>query len=154
VGEKFRVGAAVVPILLMANLCLGIYFNLSIWYKLTGKTMYGAAIAIVGAIITITLNYLWIPTMGYMGSAWATLICYFSMMVMSYLIGQKHYPVNYNLLKGIGYPLGALALFYVSTLISQPDPIYHFLINTVILLLFAGTVFLLERPNFTTSKLE
>jgi len=154
VGEKFRVGAAVVPILLMANLCLGIYFNLSIWYKLTGKTMYGAGIAIIGAILTISLNYLWIPEIGYMGSAWATLICYFTMMVISYLIGQKHYPVNYNLFKGIGYPLGALALFYVSTLISQPNPIYHFLINTVILLLFTGTIFLLEKRNFTTSKSE
>lgn len=152
VGEEFRVGAAVVPILLMANVCLGIYFNLSIWYKLTGKTIYGAGIAIGGAIITITLNYIWIPVIGYMGSAWATLICYFSMMVISYFLGQRHYPIKYNLAKGLGYPIAVMALYYMSTLISQPEAPYHFLINTVILLLFAGTILAIEKPRLTTNN--
>ncbi|MBL4657456.1 MAG: polysaccharide biosynthesis protein [Flavobacteriales bacterium] len=147
VGEEFRIGAAVVPILLMANLCLGVYFNLSIWYKLTSKTMYGAGIAIFGAIITVTVNYMWIPIIGYMASAWATLICYFAMMVISYIIGQKHYPVNYNLIKGIGYPIAALGLFYLSTLINQSLNDYQFLINTLILLLFAGGIIMLEKPK-------
>ena len=152
VGVEFREGAPIVPILLMANLCLGIYFNLSIWYKLTSKTVYGAAIAIIGAFITITINYLWIPEIGYMASAWATLICYFTMMVVSYWLGQIHYPINYNVLKGIGYPVAAFALYYISTLISQPDGNYHFLINTVILLLFVGTVYKLEKPKFAASN--
>ncbi len=154
VGEEFRIGAPVVPILLMANLCLGIYFNLSIWYKLTSKTMYGAGIAVGGAIITIALNYLWIPEIGYMGSAWATLICYFVMMVVSYGLGQRHYPVNYNLAKGIGYPVAVLFLYYMSTLISQPSASYHFLINTVILFVFVGTIFVLEKPKFSTANSE
>jgi len=154
IGEAFREGVTVVAILLLAQLFLGVYFNLSIWYKLTGKTLYGAAIAIAGATITIVLNYIWIPIIGYMGSAWATLICYFVMMVVSYFLGQRHFPIRYNLTKAIGYPIGVLVLFYISTLISTSDSTHHFLINTVILLLFAGTVFLLERRNFTTSKLE
>lgn len=154
VGEEFRVGVGVVPILLMANLCLGIYFNLSIWYKLTSKTMYGAGIAIVGAVITIVLNYLWIPVLGYMASAWVTLICYSTMMVISYLIGQRHYPIKYNLIKGFAYPLAALGLFYISTLISPPESDYHFLINTLILLLFVGTIWITERPKLVNAKPE
>jgi len=152
VGEEFRIGSPVVPILLMANLCLGIYFNLSIWYKLTNKTIYGAGIALGGAIITITLNYLWIPEIGYIGSAWATLLCYFCMMVASYFIGQRHYPIKYNLVKGLGYPIAGLGLYYISTLISQPDAPYHFLINTVILLLFAGAILAIEKPRLTTNN--
>ena len=103
IGEDFREGVKVVPILLLANLFLGIYFNLSIWYKLTGKTLYGAYIAILGAIITLVLNYIWIPVFGYIGSAWATLICYFIMMVASYFTGQKHFLLNYDLKRIIFY---------------------------------------------------
>ena len=90
IGKDFREGIAVVPILLMANLFLGIFYNLSIWYKLTGQTRFGAYISIIGAIITLALNYFLIPVMGYMGSAWATFICYGSMMVISFIIGQKY----------------------------------------------------------------
>ena len=147
VGKDFRVGVTVVPILLMANICLGIFFNLSIWYKLTGKTMYGAFIALFGATITIVLNYLWIPSLGYMGSAWATLFCYLSMTILSYVIGQRHYPINYNVLKGIGYPLSVLFLYYISTLISPVPGGSHYFINTVILLLFVGVVFIIETPR-------
>src|ERR1035437_3707596 len=97
VGQKFREGMNVVPILLLANLCLGIFINQSIWYKLTGQTGYGAILTIIGALITISLNIYWIPRIGYTGSAWATLICYASMMIVSYFWGNKHYPVNYDL---------------------------------------------------------
>ncbi len=152
VGKEFRVGADVVPILLMANICLGIFFNLSIWYKLTEKTIYGALISIFGALITIILNYLWIPVLGYMGSAWATLICYLSMTILSYFIGQKHYPINYNLLKGIGYPVSALSLYHISTLISPETGVSHFLVNAVILLLFGGTIYVIEKPRFYNNQ--
>jgi O-antigen/teichoic acid export membrane protein len=147
VGKDFRIGVAVVPILLMANICLGIFFNLSIWYKLTGKTMYGAFIALFGATITIVLNYLWIPKLGYLGSAWATLACYLSMSTLSYLIGQRHYPINYNVLKGVGYPLSVLFLYYISTLISPTTEVSHFFINGLILLVFTGVVYLIEKPR-------
>ncbi len=148
VGEKFRIGEDVVPILLMANICLGIFFNLSIWYKLTEKTIYGAGITLFGALITIILNYIWIPSLGYMGSAWATLACYVSMTILSYFIGQRHYPINYNLLKGIGYPLSVLLLYHISTLISHDTEVSQFLVNAVILLLFVGSVYIIEKPRF------
>jgi len=151
VGEDFREGVRVVPILLLANLCLGIYFNLSIWYKLTGKTRYGAYIAIFGATITLILNYIWIPSEGYFGGyigpAWATLICYFSMMVISYIIGQKHFPVNYDLKKIIGYIGLPIGLYFVSTYISIDSKAYSLLINTLLLFIFVGVVFFIEKPK-------
>lgn len=111
IGEPFRVGLAVVPILLLANIFLGIFYNLSIWYKLTDKTIYGAIITVLGAIITILLNVLWIPQWGYVGSAWATLICYFTIAVVSYFLGQKYFPVPYSLKKIMLY-FGLAFVFY------------------------------------------
>ena len=90
ISFKYRIGLAVVPILLMANLCLGVYFNLSIWYKLTGQTKFGAGITIIGAIITLCINFLFIPTHGYMACAWATFVSYSVMMILSYMMVQKH----------------------------------------------------------------
>ena len=91
-NESYWAGLQVVPILLMANIFLGIYYNQSIWYKLSGKTKFGAYIALTGAGLTIIINVLYIPTYGYMASAWATLIVYFFQMVLSYLLGQRHLP--------------------------------------------------------------
>ena len=104
IGEEFRAGLAVVPILLLANLCLGIYVNLSVWYKLSDRTGLGAWVSVAGAGLTIALNILWIPRWGYMGSAWATLACYFFMVCLSWLLGRRYYPVT--------YPLGRI-LFYI-----------------------------------------
>ena len=111
IGKSYRVGLAVVPILLMANLCLGIYTNLSIWYKLTDRTLLGAAVSVGGAIITIVLNLVFIPKYGYMASAWATLACYGSIAIVSYILGQKYYPVDYDLKRIIGYILLGLVLW-------------------------------------------
>ena len=144
VGPEFREGITVVPILLMANLCLGIYFNLSIWYKLTGLTRFGAYIALMGAVLTITLNYLWIPWIGYVGSAWATLICYAFIAIVSYLFGQKYYPVEYDIPKIIGYPVAAALLYYFSTFISAELGMLNYVINGVILLSFIMIVYIIE----------
>ena len=95
----------IVPIILLANLFLGIYNNLSIWYKLTDKTKFGMYFSVLGAIITIVFNLLMIPKIGFMASAWATLITYGFMMMISYFIGQKHYPVPYQLKKVAFYCL-------------------------------------------------
>ncbi|MGR9086862.1 MAG: lipopolysaccharide biosynthesis protein [Gammaproteobacteria bacterium] len=103
IGEEFRPGLDVVPILLMANLFLGIYVNLSIWYKLTDRTLMGAMVSLSGALLTILLNIYWIPIYGYVGSAWATLACYAAMALVSYLLGRKYYPVAYDIKRIIGY---------------------------------------------------
>lgn len=103
IGEEFRAGLSVVPILLLANLCLGIYVNLSVWYKLSDRTGLGAWVSLAGAGLTIALNIWWIPRWGYVGSAWATLACYFFMVCLSWLLGRRYYPVS--------YPLGRIAIY-------------------------------------------
>lgn len=140
VGEEYRAGLGVVPLLLLANMFLGIYFNLSIWYKLTGQTRFGAWIALAGATITILLNLWWIPLFGYHGSAWATLVCYFSMMVISYLYGQKHYPVPYEAGKISGIVFSAVIIYLLSTLIPEMPALAGYAINILFIGLFALAV--------------
>lgn len=107
----------IVPIILMANLCLGIYHSLSVWYKVTDRTNYGAIISVIGGVITVVANFILIPVLSYKGAALATLITYVSMMILSYIIGQKKYPIPYNLPK-IGLYFGyatitSMLFFYV-----------------------------------------
>ncbi|MDR0437820.1 MAG: flippase [Bacteroidales bacterium] len=113
VGPQYREGAVIVPILLMANLFLGVFYNLSVWYKITDKTKYGAYISFVGAVITISLNILLVPIFGYIGAAWATLICYITIVLISYWLGQRHFPIPYPVKALSLYTLGALMLFFV-----------------------------------------
>ena len=148
IGKEYRSGLTVVPILLLANLCLGVYFNLSIWYRLTGKTLWGAWLSIIGAVITLSLNFWWIPIMGYMGAAWATLICYASMMVISYIIGQKYYPVNYPIRSFFYYIFSALILYGISEFIRRNYGVSQFgmlFVNTIFVLVFAALAFVHER---------
>lgn len=150
VPEGYWEGLNVVPILLMANLFLGLYYNVSIWYKLTDQTKLGGWIAVGGAIITIILNVWWIPTIGYLGSAWATLICYAAMTFACWWWGRKYYPVNYDWLRMGGYVAMALVLFYTSGLLAQwaGYGLYPKLaVNTVLMLGFLGVVWRLERQS-------
>lgn len=144
-------GIHIVPILALGGVFLGIYYNLSIWYKLTNKNWYGAGIPIAGALITIVLNVLWIPKYGYTGSAWATLICYLFMMICSYLLGQKYYPVSYPL-KRIGTYLGLIiVLSILSYFFNQAvdGMMLKLLFSTLLMGVFLGVVLLLDRKNFT-----
>ena len=102
----------VVPLIILANFFLGIYNNLSVWYKLTDKTKIGAYISIVGAILTLVLNFLLIPKYSYYGSAIATIVAYGSMMTISYILGNKYYPIPYDMEKIGGY-LGLSILFSI-----------------------------------------
>ncbi len=111
VGPEYRQGLDVVPILLLANLFLGIYVNLSIWYKLTDKTGVGALISLFGAVLTLFLNIWWIPVLGYLGSAWATLVCYSSMSLISYGLGRRFYPVPYPILRMTAYLLFGVVIY-------------------------------------------
>lgn len=111
-------GLAVVPILLFANIFLGIYYNLSIWYKVSNRTGAGAQITLIGAAITILINYFFIPSMGYMACAWATFFCYGTMMVLSFTWGQKAYPVPYAWKKLLAYLVIVLLIYFIYRLIN------------------------------------
>lgn len=144
IGERYREGLVVVPILLLANLCLGVYYNFAIWYKLKDKTLIGAWIAIIGALITIVLNVLWIPKFGYVGSAWATLICYASMATICYLVGRKYYPVPYQIGRMLLY-VGFAILIYGGNLLTRDvfgdgTPLL-FIANTVLMAIFLGVFY-------------
>jgi O-antigen/teichoic acid export membrane protein len=115
INNRFWAGLGVVPILLLANMFLGVYYNLSIWYKLSNRTMAGAWITLIGATITLVINYLFIPRFGYYACAWATFFCYGSMMAISYTWGQKHYRVPYPTKKLIAYGAIAVILYFVQT---------------------------------------
>ena len=140
--ESYWIAIDIVPIILLANLCLGIYFNLAIWYKLTDRTQYGMYLSIFGAVITIAFNYIMIPRIGFMASAWATLAAYGSMMAVSYLMGQKKYEVPYDLKRILSYLLIAIVLS-ILTLITNTN----YYLNSLLVLLFLAIVFILERKE-------
>ena len=145
VGEKYWEGLPIVPILLLANWFLGIYFNLTVWYKLTNKTSYGAAISLFGAGLTIVCNIILIPKLGYYGAAWTTLICYAGMMILSYYQGQKHFPINYDLKKLLSYIFFAIFLYLFSRLFEHMEVAYKLIINTILLCLFIFTAYYFEK---------
>jgi O-antigen/teichoic acid export membrane protein len=141
---EYAEGIRVIPIIAIAYVFLGIYYNLTVWYKLTDKTLYGAYITIAGAVLTIILNYISIPIIGYMGSAWTTLICYGFMMVISYYQGQRHYPIPYAWKKLLAYISISIVLYLVYWGISS------FIENKWILLLsgfilLSGYIVLVSR---------
>ncbi len=113
IGPNYWSGLGVVPILLLANMFLGIYYNLSIWYKLSHKTMAGAWITLVGVSVTFVINYFFIPQFSYMACAWATFACYGSMMLISFLWGQKAYRIPYAWKKLTAYMVIAVLIFFL-----------------------------------------
>lgn len=137
IQERYWVGLNVVPILLFGYVSLGIYMNLSIWYKLSDQTKFGLYISGVGAVLTIVLNILFIPKYGFMASAWISLIAYTSMMILSYILGQKNYPIPYNLKRNIGYLSLSVLLVILSFVVFKRN-----LIVGNLLLLFFGLVIL------------
>lgn len=133
----------IVPIILLANLCLGIYHNLSVWYKITDRTRFGAMISVVGAIITLGLNLALIPIISYNGSALATLAAYGSMMVLSYLLGQRYYAVPYDVKKIGGYLLLSVVFSVLSFYVFDGS----ILIGTGLILSFVAIVYFTEKKE-------
>ena len=141
-------GLYVVPILLLSYLFLGVYYNLTVWFKLTDKTYFGTFITVGGAVVTIAANYLLIPRLGYLGSSLASLICYFSMTVVCYLLGQKFYPIPYNVGKSMAYIVFTTALVYAVNSIFLENiwvaTVFHGLIIGIYLL----GIYALEKTAF------
>ena len=142
-------GLKVVPILLVANMSLGVYYNLAIWYKLSHNTRAGATITIIGAVITLLINYFFIPRYSYMACAWATMICYSSMMLISYIWGQRVYPVPYNAKKLLGFFGVMLVFYFVDVAVCAVTDMFliRFLAGTVLMLLFLRFVLGVERKE-------
>ncbi len=140
------VGLKVVPVLLIANMCIGVYYNLAIWYKVANRTRAGATITIIGALITLIVNYFFIPQYSYMACAWATFFCYASMMVISFIWGQRAYPIPYELSRMSRY-FGLMLLLYFINL--GADKVItgtgkHIIIGTVF---FAAYVLFIYRQE-------
>lgn len=151
-NEAYWTGLKVVPILLLANVFLGIYYNQSIWYKLSGKTQYGAYIALIGASLTIGINLVFIPTYGYMASAWATFIVYALQMLISYFLGQKHYPIPYNVKKFFLYLGLAVVLYFLGSLIQLERYFVQFILQNTLLLLYVLFIIKMERHAFSLKR--
>lgn len=148
INYRYWEGLHVVPILLVANIFLGIYYNLSIWYKLSDQTSKGAAISIIGAVITILLNLLLVPKFGYTGAAWATLICYLCMVVICYVQGKRYYPIPYQLIRVVLYILVAIAIYgLLSNIHLSNQAAMQYGLKPILILAFTAGVFWFERTN-------
>jgi O-antigen/teichoic acid export membrane protein len=141
--SSFWEALVIVPIILLANLCLGIYHNLSVWYKVTDRTKFGAYISVFGAVITLTLNFLLIPIISYKGSAIATLAAYGSMMLVSYFLGRNYYKVPYDL-KKIGFYLLLSIVFSVLSYCVFQGNIWK---GTLLLTVFLGMIIVSEKKD-------
>jgi len=140
-NEAYWEAMWIVPIILMANFCLGIYHNLSVWYKITDKTKFGAYISIFGALMTLGLNFWLIPIISYKGSAIATLTAYACMMLLSYYFGRKYYPIPYNLKKIGTYLVMSITLSLLSFYQFRGE----YIVGISMLIVFLGIVYFAEQ---------
>ncbi|MCP4443012.1 MAG: polysaccharide biosynthesis protein [Aureispira sp.] len=150
VAAAYREGIVVVPILLLANLFLGLYYNAAVWFKLTNRTKFGAYIAVIGASLTILLNLILIPRIGYMGSAWATLACYVVMVGFAYYWGQKYYPIPYPVAKILFYIGLAVAVYFVHIYTKPLLPaslIVSLGYSTILFLVYVLIVWKIDGPQ-------
>ncbi|MGK7393347.1 MAG: lipopolysaccharide biosynthesis protein [Candidatus Cyclobacteriaceae bacterium M3_2C_046] len=148
-SPQYWEGLPVVPILLLANLFLGIYFNLSVWFKLTDRTIYGTWIAATGAIITVGLNFLLIPLYGFEGSAVVTLITYLTMTIISYILGMRFYPIPYKIKKDLFIILGAVGVYYLVTSVEYPTYLLEKIVDIGVLAIFALIIYIMEKDRIT-----
>jgi O-antigen/teichoic acid export membrane protein len=145
IQRNYWIGLKAVPVVLFSFIFQGIFFNLSLWYKLTDKTYYGAIFSILGTVIIVILNIVLVPVYSYMGCAWAAFACYFIIMFVSYFVGQKHMPINYDL-KTIGlYTLVTIILYIISLFIRTPYTIVNIALKSV---LMAAFLILLVKRDF------
>lgn len=148
-NKTYWIALDIIPVIVVANLCFGIYYNFSTWYKVTDRTQIGTVISWLGAVITIVLNFLLLSKYGFMASAWITLAAYFVMMVTSYLLGQRYYPIPYRVGK-MSFFLGLLALFSFCIVHFFN---YNFFLGNFLFLVYAGILIYTEK-DFLLSKIR
>jgi len=152
--KEFWKGQAVVPIVLLGNFFLGIYYNLSVWYKVKDLTRYAAIMALTGALVTIVLNWTLVPKIGYMGAAWATLACYTSMMVLSWFWGRKVYPIPYQTGLLLAWTFLAVGLYAISALLKPENFFIRIIWDALLLLVFIVIVGLKEKAMVQSIYLQ
>jgi O-antigen/teichoic acid export membrane protein len=149
-GPEFRSGLHIVPILLVSNVLIGVYYNFSVWYRLRDKTMLGAWISIGGAVITVGMNFLLVPLLGYQGAAWAALACNAFMCWATWQTGRRYYPVPYPLGRMAWYILSALLLYGVDQALEPllaGEPIIAWVIRLLLFGSYLAMVFFLEKKE-------
>lgn len=147
IGENFRQGLTIVPILLLAYLFLGIYYNMSVWFKVKDKTYFGTWITLGGALITVGANFILIPYLGFTGSAWAALLCYFSMTAACFVTGQKHYPIPYKITQGLAYVALTVTIVYSINLLEISNQVLATAFHILVIVSFVGSIYFFERKN-------
>lgn len=147
-GQGYDSAFFIVPILLMGYLLLGIYFNLSIWFKITDQTKYSFWITLVGALISLVVIFTLVPTLGYLGGALSTLICYLVMSTICYYYGQKYFPIPYQTSKGVFYLLLAFGLSYAGFYLNLESIVLSFLVKNSLVLLFLVVIVGMEKDKF------
>lgn len=145
INTKFRSGLRVVPIVMIADVFFGIFYNLSLWYKLTDKTIWGTRFALMGLVITVVLNVMLVPRIGYMGCAWAAFACYGTMMLASAVVGRKKMPIDYPWRRISLYVAGALALYFIGASVDTGNAWLTMASRTPLLLLYMLAIIRFER---------
>ena len=148
ISPKYFSGLDVVPVIMIAEFFFGVFFNLSLWYKLTDRTHWGMWFSLLGLGVTVALNVLLVPRMGYMGCAYAALGCYTVMMVASYFAGRRFYPIGYEVGRMSCYFVLALALYGAGRLVELPHQAATMGVRTLLLCVYAVVVLKVERVNF------
>lgn len=144
INRKYWEGLVTVPIVMMAEIFMGIYFNLSFWYKQSDKTWWGAIFSAIGCIVVITINILFVPKFGYMACAWGGFAGYGTCMLLSYFIGQKHEPIPYPLKPILGYSALAISIFFISKLLHNSNLIITLSLNTILIAIYI-TIFVIKE---------
>jgi len=149
--EDYYEGNVIIPFILLGQLFFGIYYSLSLWYKLTDKTNYGAIISCIGAITVVVGNVLLVPKIGYIGAAISSCICFFLMTVISYFLGQKYYPIKYPVIRIVMHIGIALVLVHLSGLIAISNEIVNFAIKAIIFVSYITFLYIVERKDLIKS---
>ncbi len=154
ISPKYFAGLRVVPIVMMAEFFFGIFFNLSLWYKLTDRTIWGTWFSLTGLAVTVVLNVAFVPLYGYMACAWAAFCSYGVMMVASYLVGQRYYPVNYGIPRLAAWFLLAMLLWGVSCLLTTSNLFIDFPVRLMLLLVYVGVVVKIEVKKLRSREVK